>query len=64
MTTTNQNITNAINEACTEAWRETLAELTPQQLEAAKKITLTEWAQAFAEVGLEIGKGFAEMLKR
>ena len=61
---THQNLTNAINEACNEAWQETLAELTPEQLEAAKKITLTEWVQAFVEVGLEIGKGFAEMLRR
>jgi hypothetical protein len=60
----NQALNQAFNEACNEAWQETWAELTPEELEAAKKITLTEWVQAFTEVGLEIGAGFAQMLKR
>ena len=61
---TNQDITNAVTDACNEAWAETWAELTPEQLEAAKRVTFTEWVQAFVEVGLEIGAGFAQMLKR
>ena len=61
---TNQDITSIVTDACNEAWAETWAELTPEQLEAAKRVTPIEWAQAFVEVGLEIGAGFAKMLKR
>jgi len=53
---TNKNLNQIFNEACNEAWQETWAELDPEQLEAAKKITPTEWFQAFVEVGLEMFK--------
>jgi len=61
---TNQDLTNAFNDACNEAWAETWAELTPEQREAAKRITPAEWVKALAEVGLDIGAGFDQMLKR
>jgi hypothetical protein len=47
----------AVNEAVNEAWAETWAGLTPEQLEAAKRITPAQWYRAFAEVGLEICAG-------
>jgi hypothetical protein len=65
---TNQKLTNAIatafNDAANEAWAETIAELTPEQLEAAKRITPAQWVKAIVEVGLEIGAGFAQMLRK
>jgi len=46
-----------LDEVCTAAWNKTVAGLTPEELEAAKKITLREWAQAIVQVAGKLVTG-------
>ena len=58
------NILNELNEVLNGAWAETIADLTPEELEMAKKITPAQWVNAIVEVGLELGAYLARMIKR
>ena len=54
---TTKTILAELDEVCTAAWNKTVAGLTPEELEAAKKITLREWAQAIVTVVGKLGTG-------
>ena len=54
---TTKTILAELDEVCTAAWNETVAGLTPEELEAAKKITLREWAQAIVTVAGKLVPG-------
>jgi hypothetical protein len=54
---TTKTILAELDDVCTKAWAETVAGLTPEELEAAKKITLRQWAEAIVEVAQKLVRG-------
>jgi hypothetical protein len=61
---TTKTILAELDDACTQAWAETINGLTPEEQAIAKKITLRQWITAIVEVGLDIGNEIAQMLRK